>query len=103
MSDQSHRMAGRPKGSKNKHSTALMRQAVRGSGLTPVEYLQSIYQDEKQDQRVRIEAAKACAPYIHPRLSVIAVQEKAWDGDPNSLTTEYLASVNAGAGKGDIH
>ena len=49
MSDVALRKAGRPKGSKNKHSTALMRQAVRNSGQTPLEYLMSVYQDAKQE------------------------------------------------------
>ena len=99
MSDQ--RKAGRPKGSKNKHSTALMRQAVRNSGLTPLEYLTSVYQDEKQDQKVRLEAAKAACPYVHPRLSAIQVDTNPWDGDPNSITNEQLAAIIAGESEDD--
>ena len=104
MSDLSPRKAGRPKGSKNKHSTALMRQAVRNSGLTPLDYLMSVYQDEKQDQKVRIEAAKAACPYIHPRLSAIQVENKVWDGDPHSITNEELdAIIYEHLSKDDIH
>ena len=101
MSNQ--RKAGRPLGSMNKHSTALMRQAVRNSGLTPLDYLMSVYQDEKQDQKVRIEAAKAACPFVHPRLSAVTVQEQEWDGDPNSITNEQLAAIIAGSEKVDIH
>ena len=67
MSDQ--RNPGRPKGSKNKYSTALMRQAVRNSGLTPLEYLTSVYQDEKQDQKVRIVATMAAGSHPKPTPS----------------------------------
>ena len=65
--------AGRPKGSKNK--VILARQtAIADSGLSPVEYMLNIVRDEGQKQEARLEAAKAVAPYIHPRLQSIESQ-----------------------------
>ena len=45
------------------------RQKAHASGLTPLEYLLSVLRDESQDERVRLDAAKAAAPYCHNRLS----------------------------------
>jgi UDP:flavonoid glycosyltransferase YjiC (YdhE family) len=40
-------------------------------GLTPLEYLASIYRDETKDEMRRIDAAKAAAPYVHAKLANI--------------------------------
>ena len=90
---------GRPKGTRNKKGRAL-RQAVR-SGQTPLEYLLSVMSDVKQKQPARIDAAKAAAPYCHARLQSITVQEKPFEGDPNELTSEYLAHIIATGSSGD--
>lgn len=66
--------AGRRPGSKNKRTRALadaiteVRQAI-DEGDTPLAYLLRVMRDAEQEQAVRIEAAKAAAPYVHPRLS----------------------------------
>lgn len=36
--------------------------------LDPLEYLAEVMNDEKNTPRVRIDAAKAIAPYLHPRF-----------------------------------
>jgi hypothetical protein len=47
-----------------------MAEAMVESGeLTPLDYLKSIYQDSTKDESTRIDAAKAAAPYVHPKLS----------------------------------
>jgi len=94
---------GRPKGSKNKYSAAALRQAMNGDGQTPLEYLLGIMNDEEQDQRLRMDAAKAAAPFCHPRLSSIEVAAKPWDGDPNSITNDQLASIISGDAKDQVH
>jgi hypothetical protein len=94
--EQAPRKRGRPKGSKNK-ATHARRLAARTAGLTPLEYLISIMADENQDQADRVDAAKAAAPYCHSRLQSVTVQEKPYEGDPNELTNEYLASIVAGS------
>ena len=59
--------AGRKKGSK----TQLTEQALvrAGEGITPLEYMLGILRDETADAAQRFEAAKAAAPYVHPRLA----------------------------------
>ena len=62
--------AGRPKGSKDK-ITKKREAAISSSGLTPLQYLLSIIRDTTQEQSARVDAAKAAAPYVHPRLAAI--------------------------------
>lgn len=40
--------------------------------MSPLDYLLSILRDEQQPQSARVEAAKAAAPYLHPRLAQVA-------------------------------
>lgn len=62
--------AGRPAGARNKR-TIEQAGAIEASGMTPLEYLRSVYQDEGADEARRIDAAKAAAPYVHSRLASI--------------------------------
>lgn len=41
----------------------------------PLEYLLSIMRDSKKRWPVRFEAAKAAAPYLHPRLAQVSTQQ----------------------------
>lgn len=61
---------GRPKGSKNKASIAR-EQEIKASGLTPLDYMLTIMRDEEAPKDVRLDAAKAAAPYVHPKLSSV--------------------------------
>lgn len=67
--------AGRPPGSVNK-ATAATQAAVAASGLTPLEYMLAIMRDQKADEAKRLDAAKAAAPYVHPRLSATTFDGK---------------------------
>ncbi|WP_211307384.1 hypothetical protein [Sinimarinibacterium flocculans] len=58
---------GRKKGAANKRTREIADKAA-AEGLTPLEYLLRLMRDERQEQAVRLDAAKAAAPYIHPRL-----------------------------------
>jgi hypothetical protein len=62
--------AGRPKGAQNK-ATAEREAKIAASGLTPLDYMLALLRDESRDEAQRFEAAKAAAPYVHPRLSTI--------------------------------
>lgn len=64
------RRGGRQKGVPNRKTEEQV-EAVKATGLTPLEYLTSIYQDADADEAKRLDAAKAAAPYVHPRLSAI--------------------------------
>ena len=62
--------AGRPKGARS--GKLKEREAeVAKSGLTPLDYLLSVVRDVKAEQSARTDAAKAAAPYVHPRLNAI--------------------------------
>jgi hypothetical protein len=82
---------GRPKGAKNK-ATVATEKAVAKSGLTPKDYLLSVMRDEDIDRDTRIEAAKAVAPYVHPKLSAIDATVTGKDGGPieQSLTVQFI-------------
>lgn len=62
--------AGRPKGSVNK-ATAERQAEVAASGLTPLDYMLALMRDEAADEAKRLDAAKAAAPYVHPRLAAV--------------------------------
>ena len=69
---------GRQKGSTNK-ATAVREAAIAASGLTPLDFMLKALRDEGNDFLTRFEAAKAAAPYVHPRLASTEVK-----GDPDS-------------------
>lgn len=58
---------GRRKGASNRRTREIADKAA-AVGLTPLEYLLSLMRDGDQTLAVRLDAAKAAAPYIHPRL-----------------------------------
>jgi len=43
------------------------------SGQLPVDYMLEVMRDQSLDTRLRIDAAKAAAPYVHQKLSAISV------------------------------
>ena len=61
---------GRRVGSKNK-KTRLLEMKVTDSGLTPLDYMLTVLRSEDAEPAARMDAAKAAAPYVHPRLSAI--------------------------------
>lgn len=67
--------AGRPRGAANQR-TREVADAIAASGLTPLEYLTSVYQDVSADEGKRIDAAKAAAPYVHAKLSQIDMKAR---------------------------
>ena len=61
---------GRQKGTPNK-ATAAKEAAIASSGLTPLDYMLSVLRDELMESDVRLEAAKAAAPYVHPKRAPV--------------------------------
>ena len=59
---------GRPKGSRNK-ATAKREAEIEASGLTPLSFMLAVLRDETASREERMWAAKAAAPYVHPRLA----------------------------------
>lgn len=74
--------AGRPKGAQNKKTVEQV-EAVKKSGKTPLEYLLEVMRNDELDNRERTDAAKAAAPFIHPRLASTEVTGK--DGGDISI------------------
>lgn len=61
---------GRKKGVPNK-ATAAKQAEIAASGLTPLEFMLDVMRNEGNEQSVRLDAAKAAAPYVHPKLANI--------------------------------
>lgn len=88
--------AGRRKGTPNKASAARQKR-VAASGATPLEYMLSVMRDGTADSSRRDDMAKACAPYVHPKLA--SLQHTGANGGPiqtidvtklKGMTTEEL-------------
>ena len=63
---------GRPKGKLNQFAQETAKQ-IAETGELPVIFLASVYQDVSLDMKLRIDAARAAAPYAHPRLATSEV------------------------------
>ena len=63
---------GRQKGSLN-HATFARQSAILASGLSPLDYLVSVYRDENQPVNVRVDAAKSICGYVYPKLSSVDI------------------------------
>lgn len=64
--------AGRKKGVPNKR-TIKTEEIAKAAGITPLEYLLNVMKDDEETPDRRIDAAKAAAPYVHPKLSAVAL------------------------------
>src|SRR5262245_50019572 len=90
-----YRRGGRQKGTPNK-ATALRRAAeaaaVASEGeYTPVEFLLRVMNADDIDVKMRIDAAKAAAPYIHAKLATEA--ESKDEGKPKPIADVGTPSV----------
>ena len=72
--------AGRPTGQRDRFAQQSIRRVV-DEGTTPLDFMLSVLRDEKKPEAVRMDAAKAAAPYVHPRLANIEATHK---GDPEN-------------------
>ena len=70
--------AGKPKGSVSKFTDEARAQAAAG-GLMPLDYLLSLLRDDSKSQELRIDVAKAAAPYLHARLASIEAKHDITD------------------------
>ena len=61
---------GRKPGSRNK-ATAERERVLAASGLTPLEYMLKVMRNNRMPPTARLDAAKAAAPFVHPRLSAV--------------------------------
>ena len=65
--------AGRKQGSLTRKTREVAEKAM-ASGLTPLDYLLQVMRDPEALAPVRMDAAKAAAPYCHPRLASQTVE-----------------------------
>lgn len=84
--------AGRPKGAANKRTREVADKAAQ-DGITPLEYMLGRMRDESADRSERMDAAKAAAPYIHPKLSTVE-----HTGDPDKPVAVTMIELVAGEG-----
>jgi hypothetical protein len=69
------KQGGRAKGTGNK-ATAAKAKAIEESGLTPLQYMINVMRKESGDPNIRLDAAKAAAPYVHPKLATTDINLK---------------------------
>ncbi len=82
--------AGRKAGLPNK-KTAQRTAEIEASGLTPLDYMLAILRDETLSTEDRFEAAKAAAPYVHPKLAAVE-----HSGGLHMTHEDALAELDAG-------
>lgn len=59
----------RPRGSRNRRTQGQI--AAAAAGISPLEYLLKVMRDSRMPAEVRVDAAKAAAPYMHSKLQTI--------------------------------
>jgi len=74
---------GRRKGTPNKANAAKAAE-IAASGETPMDYMLGVMRDPSKEHAIRLDAAKAVAPYVHPKLANIEHTGK--DGGPIAVT-----------------
>ena len=80
--------AGRKPGVINRFSRDLLERAAQ-SGQLPVDYILEVMRDKSLDTRLRIDAAKAAAPYVHQKRTAISVDVTT----PDVSHEEWLKSL----------
>src|SRR4051794_14444826 len=89
-----YKTGGRKRGTPNKSTAALRALAADliTEGISPLEFLTSVYRNAENDLPLRVDAAAKAAPYVHPRLAAVTL-----GGDPENpmlaVTTINLVPV----------
>lgn len=73
--------AGRPKGAKSPKAKPIkvapdIRKAARQSGMSPLDYMLTVMNDNESDSERRDRMAIAAAPYVHARASDVVGGKK---------------------------
>lgn len=76
--------AGRKKNGANKLTQEAAEKAA--DGLSPLDYLLAVLRDETNEMGVRLDAAKAAAPYCHPKRAPV---------DSDGKDQQLVINVNA--------
>src|SRR2546421_6984636 len=75
---------GRKEGTPNK-GTAAREAEIRAAGMPPLEFMLGVMRDDGKTVELRLEAAAKAAPYVHPRLSSVALGN---NGEPFQISVE---------------
>ena len=86
--------AGRKKGVPNRVSAAR-RAAIEASGLTPLDYMLMTMRDTGKPLELRLDMAKAAAPYVHPRLASVEQAVQVDSQQQPSITVTFVESKRA--------
>ena len=91
--------AGRPEGARNKR-TLLLREALRESGASlndggqaPLEFLIAVMRNEKLDLPIRVDAAKAACPYLHPKLNMVEARVGVHQATSREISATELDAI----------
>jgi hypothetical protein len=87
---------GRQRGTPNR-ATAARAAAIAASGLTPLDYLLDVMRDTGNELDKRLDAAKAAAPYVHPKLA--SVELTGDEGKPIQTITRFERVIVTPEGK----
>lgn len=82
--------AGRKPGAINK-ATQEEREAIKASGLTPLQYLLQVMRDESVGQHERVDAAHKAAPYVHAKLASVDVKSSDGSMSPHVIDASKLS------------
>src|SRR3954462_2146036 len=76
-----YKTGGRQRGTPNKATAALRALAADlfAEGISPLEFLMSVFRNEENDLALRVDAAAKAAPYVYPRLAAVTL-----GGDPEN-------------------
>lgn len=78
------------KGIPNRASVAR-EAAIAASGLTPLAYMLGTMRDEGKPLELRLDMAKAAAPYLHPRLASVEQTGQINASESMSITVQFVA------------
>jgi hypothetical protein len=82
---------GRPRGSLNKRTQTLL-EAAEAGGEMPLDFLLRLMRDPRVPIARRLEAAKASAPFLHPKLSAVEAMltSTASEASPEKFIVEFV-------------
>jgi len=88
--------SGRKTGTKN-IKTKVIAERCAEEGITPLEYMLNVMRDPTQEFDTRMDAAKSCAPYMHPKLA--SVEQKVEADITTGTIYEWLTTSVASIGQ----
>ena len=85
---------GRPKGSRNKRTRAVL-EAAEAGGELPLDYMLAVMRDASADRKRRDAMAMAAAPYLHPKFSSVDAKLSSASEKPEDVDRIEVTFVHA--------